>query len=864
MKNQKNKTLAAITLVLTMTIAAISGSILYANAHTPAWSIKTYSMLSVSPVTVGLGQQVEVYMWLSIQPPTALGAYGDRWHGIKLTITKPDGTTETKGPFNSDPIGFAWTMYAPTSIGNYSFQVSFPGQTLAGENLNPTDKTGQEYIGDYFQPSTSDTVSIMVQQNPVPEFPATPIPNDYWTRPVFPENRGWYPITGNWLESPPARNDLVFAPYTRGPKTGHILWTKQLTMGGLVGGEFGDTSYYSGNAYEGQWNPPIIINGKLYYNLYPSDTYYGSTDGGIQYPRRAPLPGFACVDLQTGEQLWFNNDTRIDFGQIYRYDSPNQHGAVAYLWAISGSQWRAYDPQTGIWVYTINGVPAGSQISSSDGSIMRYQLNAAGHWLACWNSSAIPELLGAATGTQNWQWRPYGKTVNGTRGFQWNVTIPSNIAGAINFVFPDRILGSSGLGQTGRLNLGTANWTVWCLSLKPGQEGQLLWTKDYTATDGVTRSLEAANVESNVFTIWGTESRQHWGYNLASGQQIWGPTQSQDAWDYTVGTRGNIAYGKLFTYGYSGIVYCYDVTTGNRLWAWEAKDDYFGDAKWSGRYVLDVAIIADGRVYVIAGEHSPDDPKERGAPMACIDIETGQELWKLPFYSPHWSNNPAIADGVIVYQNIYDNRIYAIGKGPSATTVQAPLTAVPKGQAITITGGVTDESAGAKGSPAIADTSMSAWMQYIYMQQPIPGDAKGVPVILSARGPNGNVIEIGTVISEMSGKFGYSWTPPDQGLYKITATFPGSDAYGSSYDETFITVGPATAPAASVPPPPTTAPTSPPTTPTTPTPPPPTVSPTQVPQPEQAPGNELYVAAAAAVVVVVVAAAALLVLRRRK
>ncbi len=856
-----NKTLnTSLALFLLMTIAATLVVLPAASAHSPGWSIPTFTMISASPHNLGLGQTLEVYCWLSIQPPTALGAYGDRWHGIKVTITKPDGTTEVKGPLTSDPIGFTWFMYSPSAVGTYTFKGSFPGQTLTGENLNPSDRTGQEYINDTFQASESDPVSVTVQQNPVPEYPTNPIPNDYWTRLVSPLNRGWSPITGNWLESPPGRNDMQVALYTAGPKTSHILWTTPLAIGGYVGGEFGDTSYYSGNAYEGQFTPPVIINGKLYYNKYPTDTYYGSTDGGIAYPRRAPLLGVVCVDLKTGQQIWYNNDTRIDFGQIYRYDSPNQHGAFAYLWAINGTQWRAYEAQTGNWMYTINGVPSGSQISSSDGSILRYQLNTVGHWLALWNSSAIPLLLGAATGTQNWQWRPYGKTVNGITGFTWNVTIPASVSGAINFVLPDRIIGSRGLGQAGRLNLGTSNWTVWCISTKPGQEGQLLWTKDYTASDGITRSLRAASVESNVFAIWGTESRQHWGYSLSTGEQIWGPTESQDSWDYSVGTVGNIAYGKLFTFGYSGKVYCHDAVTGSLLWTWNATDLYYGDAKWNGLYVLDIAVIADGKVYVVSGEHSPDDPKERGAPMACIDANTGQELWRIPFYSPHWSNNLAIADGVIVYENIYDNQIYAIGKGPSKTTVEAPLAAVPKGTAITITGAVTDQSAGAKDTPAIADTSMDAWMQHIYMQQQIPPDAKGVPVTLSATGPDGAVIPITTVISQMSGKYGYMWTPPSEGLYKITATFPGSDAYGSSYDETFVSVGPAVAaPVVTTPTPaPTIAPTQAPTT---------SPAPTTTPSPAinvgGGPDTALYVAIAAVIIISIVVAVAL-VLRHRK
>ena len=43
----------------------------------------------------------------------------------------------------------------------------------------------------------------------------------------------------------------------------------------------------------------------------------------------------------------------------------------------------------------------------------------------------------------------------------------------------------------------------------------------------------------------------------------------------------------------------------------------------------------------------------------------------------------------------------------------------------------------------------------------------------------------------MSGTFGYAWTPQDEGLYKITASFAATESYGSSSAETHLAVGPA-------------------------------------------------------------------------
>ena len=77
--------------------------------------------------------------------------------------------------------------------------------------------------------------------------------------------------------------------------------------------------------------------------------------------------------------------------------------------------------------------------------------------------------------------------------------------------------------------------------------------------------------------------------------------------------------------------------------------------------------------------------------------------------------------------NAYDNRLYCYAKGLSATTVSAADTAIPEGSSVLIKGTVTDQSPGktclgipAKGTPAIADASMSEWMEYLYQQQPMP------------------------------------------------------------------------------------------------------------------------------------------------
>ena len=780
-----NKKTVITTITIILMISMVAAIFPVVKAHDPPQSFYTFAFISIAPTTVGVNQQMLAYMWLQVTPPTASGPYGDRWHDYTLEITKPDGTTETKGGYDSDPIGFTSIVYTPTQIGDYQFKFVFPGQTVTGENLNPDDPTGQEYIGDYYEPSTSETVTLTVQEDPIPGFPETPIPEDGWDRPIDADNRNWWSISGNWLNAP-GRNWAPlngYVPYSKAPNTGHILWTRELTFGGLVGGEFGVNAFHGGNAYEGKWVPPVIIAGRLYYNKDNDDIYAGGQG------RSAPGPGVYSVDLRTGEEIWYTEDFRVEFGQIYMYDSPNQHGAFAYLWEVKGSTWNCFDAFTTDWVYTLTGVPGGTHTVGPDGSAYKYQLSTSTDRLTLWSNTANLELQGGLTGTAEWQWRPEGKTVNAATGYLFNVSIPADLTGGINRVFPgEKIIGTSGLGSTGRQYIGTDDYSIWCLSLKPGQEGQLLWKKDFTGDGKATLEFGDANLEDGVFTLWSAQLRQHWGFDLNTGNQIWGPTEPQAAWDMTVGSTKYLADGKLVSVGYAGIAYCYDSATGVLEWTYKVECPYYLESKWGSNYIIDHMLISDGKVFLFTGEHSPDDPKERGSPIAVVDIETGEELWKIPFYCGHWAKNPAIADGILVFLNTYDNRIYAFGTGDSAVTVEAPLLGVPFGSSVIIRGTVTDQSTGAIGTAAISDENMDEWMQYQYMQNSIPTSATGVEVIIDVVDANGNYRSIGTVTSDISGFYSLNWKPDIPGKYNVIATFAGSESYWSSYAETAFVV----------------------------------------------------------------------------
>ena len=83
---------------------------------------------------------------------------------------------------------------------------------------------------------------------------------------------------------------------------------------------------------------------------------------------------------------------------------------------------------------------------------------------------------------------------------------------------------------------------------------------------------------------------------------------------------------------------------------------------------------------------------------------------------------------------------------------------------------------------------MSQWMEYVYMQQPLPTNATGVEVTIDVIDSNGNYRNIGTATGDISGFYSFEWQPDIPGKYTVIATFGGSETYYASYAETAFTV----------------------------------------------------------------------------
>jgi outer membrane protein assembly factor BamB len=963
MKFAKDKTAIVFALFLMFAMAFSLVPFPSANAHTPAWEIPTYAYIVAAPDPVGVGQQVHVYMWLDAvygsagggfitavgwNASTSSGALPSntyRFKNYKLTITDPDGKTTTQ-TFDVvwDTTSNQFTKFTPDKAGTYTLKFDYPGQVYG------TDGNGYErssLMGDTYMASSA-TTTLTVQDEPIPPaLGSSPLPTNYWTRPIYGEGTDWWAVSSNWLgfDSP------VLGGYTSsnlyhgdavGPLTSHVMWTRPLQFGGVVGGNpfvaggsnpngaVQGVQYYEGSSYEPRYVNPIIISGKLYYTETVSFT------GSDSFGSYASGPT-VCVDLRTGEVLWSRSDViPLSFGYIYNLWNPDQHGTFPpILVATNGNNWYLYDAYTGDSLFNVTNVPvaytagrrgrgaASSIVAGPSGEVLMYVMRNAGtptdpQWyLSEWNSSKLWQydtnpytgqgsfnpspinasngvvvsnnpipLLGTmgtiptATGGANF-FVPYGSTITvnadipinrttlggeviggeaavagqGITTYDWNVSlswlntmpVPSTydqfsgqmvpalpganpISQVLAANYGDEMLclvGSLPTGYKG-MNPGAPNgpYTLVDVNLNAsrGAIGRILWQKTYDPPAGnLSMAFTAVDWQTRVF-VFNYEETLNWvGYSLDNGNYLW-TTPTQGSWDYYgVGNLmvGALAYGNLYTSGFSGVCYCFDDTTGKLLWTYgngplgSSNSTKAGLSVFYGDYPTFIQSISNGVVYTASNEHTIPNPLYKGTTYRAINATDGTEIWRLSGYPSEWSTPGsawAAADGYLTCMNGLDNNIYSIGRGPSATTVRAPDVAAAFGTPVVIKGTVMDTSAGTQqdeqaadfpnGVPCASDASMMDWMGYVYQQKPCPANFTGVPVTVSVLDSNGNSYPIGTATTDGSGSYSLTWTPQIDGNFTVYATFAGTNGYWqSSAEDHFAVMQP---PAA------TSAPTSPP------------------------------------------------------
>ena len=811
----KATTIATVIMMLAMAISIVALPL--ANAQPVLRDQKTFPFIEVTPNPVGVGEQALIKLGIS----QLLGLVNMGWEGLYVEVETPDEHTITLdndgAGYRTDSTGGTAFIWIPDQVGTYKMRTVFPEQKVQ-ESFYDYERgfvafpEGMTMLG-----SETDWIEVVVTEEPSVGYPDQPLPAEYWTRPIDPQLRMWCFVSGSWRE----RGTNSIAEYQDdAPETAHVLWTKELTTGGLTGGLWYPdipASSETGDAYEGKFAGSIVLNGILYYRI--------ATD-----PGESALTTTVAVDLHTGEELWRREGQTYSFGMILYFNSFNYDGVFTYL--VDGS-YNFYDPFNGNWQFGFSDVPSGTRFWGPSGEILILVIDYNARWMALWNSTAAGLAHVTAVGSSQGSWgnTVHGSTWNcsnptwGSHCYTWNVTL-----GDTSTTYQTSVtFGAPAMGIYLDAEVVTGLWynqsgcRIWSVDFDGHERFDKWWNAPNEWEDGfVTLHVGGRSdfYEGGFIFVWEKETRQHYAFSVEDGDYMW--VTDSEWWSdwYGWGSAEHTWFvyeDHLFSTGVGGILYAYNIADGKTDWTYELTDAYnepVTGVRWWGW----ITLIADGKVYLGTCEHSAEQPLPRGAPLACINASNGAEIWRVNgmYRATRWGGNAVMGDSIYATMDTYDQRVYAVGKGPSATTLIIESDVLDEGSPALVKGMVTDVSPGTEeyglrarfpnGVPAMSDDNMSEWMLYVYKQFAKPADVMGVDVTISVLDANGNFYEVGTTTSDENGYYQLVFDPPVPGEYTVYATFCGSEAYWGSNAQSGLYVVQA--------PPPTAPPTEPPADPT--------------------------------------------------
>ena len=763
-------------------LAQVQPTVQIPTGVTPDITVNTIAHISYRPNPVGIGQPLLINMWMQFETFDRQRKYHD---AFRLTITDPDGKSEVYIMDSYPADATNWKEIVPNKLGNWTLKFDFlgnyfpPGRYLEG-NIITANTGGTSFTqSEYHKPASDGPYNFVVQQDPVASYPASALPTDYWTRPVHPQNREWWPLLGNYPPTgvyggndptwPSDTNTYAsaqygYVPYVPAPASSHIVWKRQFAIGGLVGGSLGEQSLLhnpglsganAGDSVDG--HPTMIYGGRGYYSVIMP--FNGTTQNVWQ-----------CYDIRTGEIIWEKVDVPFNLRPTFIMYAPPAgpvEGSQPYevrplLGYIGGGRLLKYNPMNGEMVgnYSIDPLTTGTFYQDP--------------------CALSVQDLGSAAGTN--RYRLINWTTLGTSS-----TLASRINSNITWAW-------NSLPTTTDFEAGIAvraeNTRIRSYSLTTGN---LL--SDINTTIGYGTFAGPPLTDHGKFARRYNDGYWHC-FDLTSGQEIWKSELSSWPWA-TFGTYGSTSYGGLILSNQYDAVAAINWTNGKVVWVY-TQPTYPYESPYTGPNGETVqpwhscSIIADGIYFTMNSEHSPSQPLRRDWKMHAINITTGEGIWKIASCQSGLGTGSrvfqgSIADGYLLYSDAYTGYMFAVGKGKSETTLAAPATSIQVGQSFTITGTVLDTSPAQSGTAAISEESMDSWMEYQNMQMPKPTNATGVSVTLTALDPNGNTINIGKATSDTDGVYGFTWAPEIPGLYHIIATFPGSTSYGSSTASTYLT-----------------------------------------------------------------------------
>ena len=313
-----------------------------------------------------------------MQPPVHVSR---QLKGFIVTFTKPDGTKDVISPIDSyKGDTTAWFTYTVDQIGEWKVKLDFPGAYFPAGNYTVPEGTfvGTQTVSFtqsvYYTPASTSEQKLTVQQDIVIAWPIGPLPTDYWTRPISPEHREWWPIAGNYPATgvegkgeywPANTNSYMsnynFIPYVQAPNTAHVLWRRQGADSGLIGGVEGQKSLSGGGG-----NPSAIYQGRCYQTR-------------TKMLNNVPTQVWECYDLRTGEVYWEQSVplavTQTQFGptvqppaaapnivlfeEIWTGTSAagtgvNIGGLTVSLLYVGNGRWKKFNPMTGAVVQNVS------------------------------------------------------------------------------------------------------------------------------------------------------------------------------------------------------------------------------------------------------------------------------------------------------------------------------------------------------------------------------------------------------------------------------------------------------------------------------------------------------------------------------
>ena len=356
---------------------------------------------------------------------------------------------------------------------------------------------------------------------------------------------------------------------------------------------------------------------------------------------------------------------------------------------------------------------------------------------------------------------------------------PTRAPGGVNTLADDVLLGAS-------QQLGVASGI-------DALTGKLLWEN---AEVGGSQSTQAAGY--GMFYVPCSTGMIH-AFDIDTGKLVW---QSKNLTaSYWNEFFLNVGDGKVFCCNRDGNVYCLDAFTGELKWsAFAGVSPYEPWKSYYGSYGYHIVGIGGGStawgtgpgIYSAAtGDESIGTLSNiPGNQQYVYDTETGELLFKFPGGAFSHNQHGVVADGLLVTWNPTYSQVQCFGKGNTKVELSTDVGRIANGDFVVVNGRITDQSPAQPDTPCVSKESMEAWMTYIHggYDAPPAGLITGVPVSLVAVDSANNVIDLGTVTSDAMGYFKVSWTPTDEGMYKITASFAEDESYYSSWTVTDLTV----------------------------------------------------------------------------